>query len=254
MYSGSVCFSQKIDSSKIECKYKTQFLIDTANIHTRKEEITSLQIGHISSLFRSAIKYSADSISKENIKKSMDNPVNGRIIINTGKLSSASFVPEVLFINDKYIVYDKILRSIYSFEVNEKIKWNLIPETKIINSYNCKKAIGKYRNKEITAWYTEDIPIPEGPYTFKGLPGLILEAYDSKEYFHFTIVSLRNITKPILPIGESIKTDYEKFFRKRKEIMDDPLGSFFSVFGKRVPKESEERVIKNIRNINNFLD
>lgn len=51
-----------------------------------------------------------------------------------------------------------------------------------------------------------------------------------------------------------IKTDYEKFFKKRKQVMDDPLGSFFSIFGRPVPKESEERVIRNIRGINNFLD
>ncbi|UFH31470.1 GLPGLI family protein [Chryseobacterium sp. C-71] len=247
-------FSQQIDSSNIEVKYKTTFLIDTANIYTKKEEITSLQIGKFSSLFKSNIKQLADSLSREYIKKSVDNPVNGKVVIKTGNLTYVEFIPEVFFTNSKFIIWDKILRNTYSFETNEKIQWNLINETKVISGYKCQKATGKYRNKEITAWYTKDIPIPEGPYTFKGLPGLVLEAYDSKDYFHFTLAGLKNVRKPILPIEGGIKTTYEKFFKKRKEIMDDPLGSFFNSFGRSAPKDSEELIIKNIRSINNFLD
>lgn len=36
--------------------------------------------------------------------------------------------------------------------------------------------------------------------------------------------------------------------------MDDPLGAFFNAFGRPAPKDSEERIIKNIRRRNNFLD
>lgn len=247
-------FSQEVDTSKIEVKYKAVFLIDTANIYTKKEEIISLQIGKFSSLFKSNVKQSADSLSLEYIRKSVDNPVNGKVVINTGNLTYAEFIPEVLFANNRFIVWDKISRNIFSFEVDEKITWNLINETQTISGYKCQKATGKYRNKEITAWYTKDIPISEGPYTFKGLPGLVLEAYDKNDYFHFTLVGLKNVKKPIIPIDRGIKTTYEKFFNKRKQIMDDPLGAFLSDFGRPAPKESEERIIKNIKSINNFLD
>lgn len=247
-------YSQEIDSTNIEVKYKTTFLIDTANINSKKEEITLLQIGKFSSLFKSAVKELADSLSIDYIRKSVDNPVNGKVVINTENLTTAEFIPEVLYKNDKFLIWDQILRNTYIFEINKKIKWNLISDTKIISGYKCLKAIGKYRNKEITAWYTNEIAISEGPYTFKGLPGLILEVYDSKNYFHFTMVGLKNIKKPIKPIETGIKTSYEKFFNKRKEVMDDPIGAFFNTFGRPAPKQSEELIIKNIRSINNFLD
>lgn len=248
-----IIYSQE-DSSNIEIKYKAVFLIDTANIHTQKTEITSLKIGDFSSLFKSAFKESADSISLNYIRKSVENPINGKVIIKSENLRSAEFIPEVLFTKNTFTIWDKISRNTYRFETHEKINWNLINETKIISGYKCLKAKGKYRNKEIIAWYTNEIPIPEGPYTFKGLPGLILEAYDSKDYFHFTLIALKNIKKPIKLIENGIKTTYEKFSNKRKEIMDDPLGAFFNDFGRPAPKQSEESIIKNIRGINNFLD
>lgn len=212
---GLWCTAQKIDSSTIEVKYIAEFLIDTANIGTKQKELTYLRIGRNSSLFKSDRKDYADSATSAAVQKSIENPIDGRVIINTKDFVNAKFVPEVSFTKDKMIVYDMIQRAYYNFVIDEKIQWNLINETRIIDGYSCKKAIGKYRNKEFTAWYTSEIPISEGPYTLKGLPGLILEAYDSKEYFHFTLASLQYVKKPIQPIGgASMNTEYNRFIKK----------------------------------------
>lgn len=53
--------------------------------------------------------------------------------------------------------------------------WKLYPEDgKIIAGYNCLKAGLSWRGRNYTAYYTTEIPLPFGPYKFKGLPGLIL--------------------------------------------------------------------------------
>ncbi len=83
----------------------------------------------------------------------------------------------------------------------------------------------------------------------------MLEAYDDKEYFHFKLSGLKKDVK--IPIGNipfSVKTSYEKFLKKRTDLMNDPISSFISIFGKRPPKENEEQIIKNIRRLNNHLD
>lgn len=65
--------------------------------------------------------------------------------------------------------------------------WEIIEETKNILGYRCKKAIIKDYSKskpKITAWFTEEIPMPYGPVNFYGLPGIILELnrYDRRIY------------------------------------------------------------------------
>ncbi|MBD3904972.1 GLPGLI family protein [Chryseobacterium sp. C-39] len=250
----NLLFSQKMDSSFIECKYLATFLIDTANINTLKKELVSLKIGKNFSLFRSDMKEKADSLSFAEIDKSIANPTNGIAVINTGNLVSAKYVPEVFYSKDILVVYDKILNVTYNYKAEERTKWTFLNETKKIQGYTCKKAIGKYHNKTIIVWYTEEIPISDGPYTFKNLPGLVLEASDSKDYFHFTLESLKRIKKPIKPLEGTVGTEYSKFVKKRTDIFNDPIGAFVGIFGKTPPKQDHERMIKNIRSINNYLD
>ena len=65
------------------------------------------------------------------------------------------------------------------------ISWELLDETKNINSFSCQKAIGNFRGRTYTVWFTNDIPVSLGPWKLNGLPGLILEATDSLNQFQF---------------------------------------------------------------------
>jgi GLPGLI family protein len=65
------------------------------------------------------------------------------------------------------------------------ISWELLKETKNINSFNCQKARGNFRGRTYTVWFTNDIPVSLGPWKLNGLPGLILEASDSLNQFQF---------------------------------------------------------------------
>ena len=70
--------------------------------------------------------------------------------------------------------------------------WKLQSETKNIGTYSCFKATlerevdsgmddGSKEMQTVTAWYTPQIPVSNGPEEFQGLPGLILEiSYDSQ--------------------------------------------------------------------------
>jgi len=246
--------SQEIENSDIKCNYLTTFLVDTTDVYSKKEELTGLWIGKNSSVFKSDQKAKYDSLSLESTKKSFEQPINGKVIIDLSKIPKAYFVPEVYREGNKLSIFDKILGVTYEYESDQKINWTLINETKTISTYKCRKAVGKYRNKNITVWYTEEIPISEGPYTFKGLPGLVVEAYDAKDYFHFTLVRLKNIKQDIAPIRNTIKTDYQKFAKKRSDFQNDPMGAFFTATGRTTPKEQQERIIKLHRSKNNHLD
>ncbi|WP_048509625.1 GLPGLI family protein [Chryseobacterium sp. FH2] len=244
--------AQKADSSRIECKYFTSFLIDTTDISTRKEEIVSLLIGDSISLFRSDAKARFDSLASDNVAQSVKKA--GLIIIDFSNIPKAYFIQEVLYRRDKAVVYDKILQNVFAFEPENKITWKLVNETKTISTYTCKKAIGRYGKRLITAWYTQEIPFQEGPYNFKGLPGLIVEAYDDNDFYHFTLKSLKKVKKPIVTMKYSMKTEYAKFAKKRHDFQEDPIGAFFVATGRNVTKEQQARIIKLHRSKNNYLD
>ncbi|TDP60352.1 GLPGLI family protein [Flavobacterium dankookense] len=72
---------------------------------------------------------------------------------------------EELFLDEKFNVYDDIVEW----------NWEILNETEIFLGYKCKKAKSNSYGNEVIAWFTEDIPIANGPARFNGLPGLILK-------------------------------------------------------------------------------
>lgn len=76
-------------------------------------------------------------------------------------------------------------------------KWNLQNEFKTINGYHCQKAIKVSSDEnEAIAWFTEDIPLSAGPLYLSGLPGLILEYFNSKNKRFFKATTISSIQIP----------------------------------------------------------
>lgn len=61
-------------------------------------------------------------------------------------------------------------------EMTDEFYWIITDETQTINGYLCKKAV-RMDIKNFEAWFTEEIPISDGPSSYCGLPGLILKTY-----------------------------------------------------------------------------
>jgi GLPGLI family protein len=55
--------------------------------------------------------------------------------------------------------------------------WKVTTETKQVLGYHCMKATttDTTRKREITAWFTPDLPLPTGPAAYGELPGTVLE-------------------------------------------------------------------------------
>ena len=86
------------------------------------------------------------------------------------------------------------------------IQWEIFDEEKVIaDTYRCKKAMAKFRGRIYTVWFTEEIPIPSGPWKLGGLPGLILEVEEEEKIFSFRFVSLKKIDQEI-----NIESEVEK--------------------------------------------
>ncbi|WP_159021806.1 GLPGLI family protein [Formosa sp. L2A11] len=98
--------------------------------------------------------------------------------------------------SNKLIIYKDYINDVFRLEGEKKNRqlnteylsikdnipthnWTLQNETQTILGYTCKKATAEKisfgRKQYITAWYTEEIPISDGPKIYNGLPGLILQ-------------------------------------------------------------------------------
>lgn len=73
----------------------------------------------------------------------------------------------------------------------EKPEWEVTEETKDIIGYQCFKATADYRGRRWTAWFAPEIPVQDGPWKLCGLPGLILEASDNHNEYHFLANGLK---------------------------------------------------------------
>lgn len=66
--------------------------------------------------------------------------------------------------------------------------WTLSDEVRSVEGYTCKKATAEYLGRNWTVWYTEEIPLPIGPWMLWGTPGLIVSAQDADSCFDFKLV------------------------------------------------------------------
>jgi GLPGLI family protein len=120
-----------------------------------------------------------------------------------------------------------------------KINWTLISgETKEIRGILCHKAKTIFRGSEIVAYYTLEIPIPFGPFKFKGLPGLILEviSINSAHEYKWTIKTIK------------YPYSYSKSFNFDKQKYNDEIVSYKSLvvnFDKKLDEANKKMRAKS---------
>lgn len=105
-----------------------------------------------------------------------------------------------------------------------RIEWTFTEDEKQIEGYDCSLAECDFRGRHYYAWFTQDIPLPYGPWLFNGLPGLIISVYDKAEQYKFTLKSYDGDREPVL----FCKYNYKKVSRKemnkaRTEILRKPM-------------------------------
>ncbi|MCJ7934848.1 MAG: GLPGLI family protein [Chryseobacterium sp.] len=91
-------------------------------------------------------------------------------------------------------------------------------DEKEVLGYKSYKATTIFNKKLYVAWYTKEIPISEGPYRFKGLPGLILELEDEKGYSTFKAVGIEKKKVEIKQLQKGIPISRELYLQKKRRV------------------------------------
>ena len=110
--------------------------------------------------------------------------------------------------------------------------WKLLQDTATINSVFCRKAVCTWRVRNYVAWYAPSIPISNGPWKFGGLPGLIMEVYDTEgmTYWKMNRLTYSDAIVPAFPekfVGnfESFKQKFRHNFLRMKTVIESKNNS-----------------------------
>ncbi len=174
-------------------------------------------------------------------------------------------------------------RYIYE-EPKTDFDWQIMDSTQTLNGYVVQKASLHFAGRDYVAWFTLQIPIPNGPYLFSGLPGLIVKMYDLPKEYIFTLKSIKKLEPPktwTLPdeVTHITKDKYKKMRTKwlEKLLYSSDLGymmsntpgvsgstsshngkiieAHFELYGQEISKQELKRRFKeSIKRKNNFIE
>ncbi|KFC20293.1 GLPGLI family protein [Chryseobacterium sp. FH1] len=175
------CISVFSQSYKIiyDFKWKTEEHAKDYN-----SELTVLLKNDENSYFESLAKFKYDSIKTKLVDEGSRSFPGPNV---QWKLQSLIFKD---LKSQNTIVEENFFDKVYLTTYNCKPSWKIQQEKSKLFNYNVQKAETNFGGRQWIAWFTNEIPISDGPYKFFGLPGLILKISDSEENFIFEVKGL----------------------------------------------------------------
>lgn len=146
---------------------------------------------------------------------------------NDHQLYGSEFPEIVCSNNNQMDVFEDIKDFKNRYAENEKISWEILKEKKKVGKVNAQLARCNAYGRIWYAWFSVEIPINKGPYKFNGLPGLIVEMYDSEKKLNFTLENYKKKKEKYdLPTIKDYKLiTKEKYYKNRFKILTSDDGS-----------------------------
>ncbi|HQB78591.1 MAG TPA: GLPGLI family protein [Tenuifilaceae bacterium] len=244
-----------IDTVQYSFMYEYSFQRDSLSKGTPSFQSMMLQVGQQFSRFSPHRDIVADSILCDKTKKVSINDVlaatgNSKIsnlckynIYKDYPSKGSAVFTSFLNRNDRYIVKQKL-----AFD------WNIASESDtIIMGYQCNMATTFFAGRLYKAWFTQQIPLPEGPYKFGGLPGLIVKISDSKNQHVFLLTGIyKPVNASIIYKSESfIPISAEKYVAALEQSKNYARDL---IMGLNIAEEQKAKALYNLNIENNFIE
>lgn len=164
--------------------------------------------------------YKMDSTKKATGKSNVSMSIANSVMVKRNLNSNT---------NENYIFVDT---DYYSYPSEDKMNWNILPDTKKFKEYTLQKATTNFGGRKWIAWFSKDVPINQGPFKFQGLPGLIFQIEDEKKYFSFNLIEIKKLPEDYDTSG-FLESNFGKkaipvTFKKYNEILWNAYDNPFS--------------------------
>lgn len=225
------CFAQ--EPAIAEANYHFVHIRDTTQKNKPYYEDYTLLVGNSSSAYRSADNAAIEKKQKEDIQQQVRqaaDPNHLNLTITGYRPVSASEYYQ--FQNTHKLYIKQLLVNSYLIEDElPSIDWKITADTSTIGGYRCQKATTHYKGRDYSVWFCQNLPFHAGPWELNGLPGLILQAEDSRNEVSFTFKGFKDIRaekRLITVAAEAIKISKKDFTRLQNLEKSDPT-AFYSM-------------------------
>ena len=235
VFPSSVPGTETLATENMEFVYDYRFCTDTTGDLKENYESDNmlLQIGPGGlSKFSSYRNLAVDSILMRSTREQIIDA------IVDGKLSTGEFMTIYKNHPDGKLTHtDKICQDWFPFEEEvPRLDWQLTDSVTTVLGYECRGARCVFRGREWTAFYSEDIPLPDGPWKLHGLPGLIMKASDKKGHYTFECIGIKsNADRPVtiykVPFN---KTDRKGYYDAKHRFDINPYAYYEATSGQSV--------------------
>jgi GLPGLI family protein len=253
---------QSIDSTKWLCTYNYDFLQDSTNKYSLRNDQMYLQIGSHLSKFTCATYFLTDSALYLVQGKNLDNQTAiGQVLKSINGVRSSTLSMYRIYKNfpsKGLMTFNAFDDKHYKVEQPMKMKWKLVTQKDtLIFGYSCQMARTSYAGRDWVAWYSLQIPLADGPYKFNGLPGLILKISDTKNLHCFTLNAIKKVTydQPILKSTRiSVDITAEEYIKAKRNDLMRLYGSLQNGTITSSSEEAKAQAMHGIISRNNFIE
>lgn len=192
-------------------KYSFVYHMDKNGKYFGKDDLL-LDVSGQKSVFRSTSEKKSDSLLSL-----------GKISYgNSLCIDESKYVVKDLSKNSLYRSIVSPAREIYTVNIDSPLKWKILPDKEKFENYEVQKAEVDYGGRHWTAWFTQQIPISEGPYIFHGLPGLIVKIMDDKDEFSFVLTQVKFFDGNFFEGKKGIAMNTKQFQKIAKDYYEKP--------------------------------
>ena len=183
--------------------YEYKFVSDSTKKDVVASEMMFLDITKNSSKYYSREVYVQDSIMRADLEKQMKAGVSNFNIKRNDAKGKVRYKVTKDYQKNKTYLNVRIGSDSYKILEDRVLDWKILPEKEKIGNWEAQKATTEFGGRKWTAWFCEEIPLSDGPYKFKGLPGLIVKISDADNSH---VMELKGSTKFASPTEENMES------------------------------------------------